>query len=278
MFNGDPHAADGVRRAIEPHRHEPRVHCYRMLAAHDADVDLVQETMPRAWRRHPRPRAPRSVPGCTDRDERLFDRAESWKRWSRRCPGSTGLDDLEAPSSRPRGAVAQATSADRGLGRPSRPACWCSRLRQLFEMKHHLHPASARHARHDAGLPRHDDHAAGSAPARARDKLLERGGRRPGAQAEPAAEQRSSRQPLRHRGRAAGRQWSSPRFGFDDVAEMPPMWNWYWARTTSAHSAAAPPDAQGGAADAAGFPNNEAACAGAFERLNRDDPHQEAGR
>jgi RNA polymerase sigma-70 factor (ECF subfamily) len=41
---------DTFRAAVEPHRRELLVHCYRMLGSVDDAQDLLQETMTRAWR------------------------------------------------------------------------------------------------------------------------------------------------------------------------------------------------------------------------------------
>lgn len=45
---------DSFRAAVEPHRRELLVHCYRMLGSVDDAQDLLQETMTRAWRAYPR--------------------------------------------------------------------------------------------------------------------------------------------------------------------------------------------------------------------------------
>lgn len=37
-------------RGVERHRHELRVHCYRLLGSFDEAEDLVQETFLEAWR------------------------------------------------------------------------------------------------------------------------------------------------------------------------------------------------------------------------------------
>ncbi|WP_327087822.1 RNA polymerase subunit sigma-70 [Nonomuraea sp. NBC_01738] len=42
---------EGFGELMEAHRHELRVHCYRMLASFDEAEDMVQETFLRAWRK-----------------------------------------------------------------------------------------------------------------------------------------------------------------------------------------------------------------------------------
>ena len=42
---------DEFAAAVEAHRHELQVHCYRMLGSFDESEDLLQETFLRAWRR-----------------------------------------------------------------------------------------------------------------------------------------------------------------------------------------------------------------------------------
>ena len=42
---------DAFSTAVERHRRELQIHCYRMLGSFEESEDLLQETFLRAWRR-----------------------------------------------------------------------------------------------------------------------------------------------------------------------------------------------------------------------------------
>jgi RNA polymerase sigma-70 factor (ECF subfamily) len=74
--------ADFAERA-ERHRHELRVHCYRMLASFEEAEDAVQETLLRAWRRS---------------DE--LQRDEHLRAWLYKIATNTCLDAIKAKKRR----------------------------------------------------------------------------------------------------------------------------------------------------------------------------------
>ena len=49
--SADPSLESGFAAALESHRRELQVHCYRMLGSFEESEDLVQETFLRAWRK-----------------------------------------------------------------------------------------------------------------------------------------------------------------------------------------------------------------------------------
>ena len=72
--------------AAEPHRHELRVHCYRMLGSFEEAEDLVQETFLRAWRRR-----------------ETFQGRSTFRAWLYRIATNACLDTLDKRPRKPAG-------------------------------------------------------------------------------------------------------------------------------------------------------------------------------
>ena len=222
--------------AVEPHRHELRVHCYRMSGSvHDAD-DLVQETLLRAWR---------AYPGYDP------DRA-SVRTWLYRIATNVCLTALVSRKRRPLpsgvGPVFDDPEAALVAGfevpwlqpLPTDPAASAverSRLRLAFVAALQLLPPRQRAAlilcevldvpaAEVAGLLGATTASVTSALQRARARLREVGVD-PDAQAEPAPDQRAVVDRFVAAFERADVAALPALLAADVVLEMPPMWNWY---------------------------------------------------
>ncbi len=225
-----------LEAAVEPHRHELRVHCYRMVgSAHEAD-DLVQETMLRAWRAYA-----------------TFDpRRTSIRTWLYRIATNVCLSALRSRRSRPLpsgvGPAFDDPEAAFVAGHevpwlqplpvdPAASAVERSRLRLAFVAALQLLPPRQRAAlilcevldvpaARVADLLDTTPASVNSALQRARARLKEVGVD-PDAQAEPAAEQRAVVDRFVAAFERADIAQITALLADDVVLEMPPMWNWY---------------------------------------------------
>jgi RNA polymerase sigma-70 factor (ECF subfamily) len=222
--------------AIEPHRHELRVHCYRMLgSAHDAE-DLVQETMLRAWRAY-----------TTYDPERA-----SIRTWLYRIATNACLNALESRKRRPLpSGVGPAFDDPEAAFVPGFEVPWLqplpadpaasaverSQLRLAFVAALQLLPPRQRAAlilcevldvpaAGVADLLGTTTASVNSALQRARARLSEVG-IDPDAHAEPAADQRAVVNRFVAAFERADVAELTALLADDVVLEMPPMWNWY---------------------------------------------------
>ncbi len=227
---------DEFEAVIEPHRHELRVHCYRMLGSvHEAD-DLVQETMLRAWRAY----------------ERYDPERASVRTWLYRIATNACLNALESRARRPLpsgvGSVFDDPEAAFVPGvevpwlepfpaDPAAAAVERSRLRLAFVAALQLLPPRQRAAlilrevlevpaAEVAGLLGTTTASVNSALQRARARLGEVGVD-PEAQAEPALDQRAVVDRYVDAFERVDVAAITALLVDDVVLEMPPMWNWY---------------------------------------------------
>jgi RNA polymerase sigma-70 factor (ECF subfamily) len=229
-------AGDEFTAAVEPHRRELFVHCYRMLGSvHDAE-DLLQDTMVRAWKAY---------------DRFDPDRA-SLRTWLYRIATNACLNALESRARRPLpsnvGERFDDPDADLVPGfevpwlqpLPADPAAAAierNRLRLAFVAAVQLLPAKQRAVlllREVLDVPAAevaellDMTSAGvdSALPRARARVV-RIGVDPDGVAEPPEQQRAVVDRYVAAFERADLAALARLLADDVVLEMPPMWNWY---------------------------------------------------